>query len=72
MSATKTSTNSVTSKPSDTEIPNDGTGVLRLDPWLEPFKDSLRSRYAHAQKWIKTLEEHEGGLDKFSKVSQPH
>lgn len=51
------------------EYPNDGTGVLKLDPWLEPFQDSLRSRFALAQKWMKTLNEHEGGLDKFSKVS---
>lgn len=51
------------------EYPNDGTGVLRLDPWLEPFQDSLRSRYAQTQRWLKTLNEHEGGLDKFSKVS---
>ena len=49
--------------------PNDGTGVLRLDPWLEPFQDSLRSRFAQTHKWIKTLDEYEGGLDKFSKVS---
>lgn len=42
-------------------------GVIQLDPWLSPFKDALRSRYSRAQKWIKTIEETEGGLDKFSK-----
>ena len=40
---------------------------MQLDPWLSPFKDALRSRYSHAQKWIKTIDETEGGLDKFSK-----
>lgn len=43
------------------------SGVVQLDPWLSPFKDALRSRYSHAQKWIKTIDETEGGLDKFSK-----
>lgn len=50
------------------KLPNDGTGVLQLDPWLEPFKDNLRSRYSKAQEWIQTLEKHEGGLEKFSRV----
>lgn len=45
-------------------------GVLQLDPWLEPFKDALRSRYSHAQKWIKTINETEGGLDKFSRGTE--
>ena len=43
-------------------------GVVQLDPWLEPFKDALRTRYSKAESWIKTINETEGGLDKFSKV----
>lgn len=42
-------------------------GVVQLDPWLSPFKDALRSRYSHAQKWMKTIDETEGGLEKFSR-----
>ena len=42
-------------------------GVIKLDPWLEPFKDALRSRYSLARKWIKTIDETEGGLENFSK-----
>ena len=64
----QSSANSVLSGPSDSSIPNDGTGVLQLDPWLDPFKDSLKRRYALAQDWIKKINETEGGLDKFSKV----
>ena len=45
-------------------------GVIQLDPWLSPFKDALRRRYSHAQKWIKTLDETEGGLEKFSRGFQ--
>jgi len=45
------------------------SGVVQLDPWLSPFKDALRSRYSHAQKWIKTINDTEGGLEKFSRVS---
>jgi len=41
-------------------------GVIKLDPWLSPFKDALRSRYSKAQQWIKTFDVTEGGLDKFS------
>lgn len=25
-------------------MPTDGTGLVVLDPWLEPFKDALRTR----------------------------
>lgn len=42
-------------------------GIVQLDPWLSPFKDALRSRYSRAQKWIKTINETEGGLEKFSR-----
>lgn len=42
-------------------------GLLDLDPWLEPFTDSLKSRYTKAQEWMKNIQDHEGGLDKFSK-----
>ena len=44
-------------------------GIVQLDPYLEPFKDALKSRYSKAQQWIKTIEETEGGLEKFSRVS---
>lgn len=69
-------------------LPNDGTGelyeaipngrqlilagVVQLDPWLGPFKESLKQRYAKAQDWIKTIDETEGGLEKFSRVSLYH
>jgi hypothetical protein len=45
-----------------------GEGVVKLDPWLSPFKDSLKRRFSKTQEWIKKLNETEGGLDKFSKV----
>lgn len=44
-------------------------GVIQLDPWLEPFKDALRTRYSKAESWLKAINDTEGGLDKFSKVS---
>ncbi|RAO74027.1 uncharacterized protein BHQ10_010039 [Talaromyces amestolkiae] len=49
-----------------TEQP-DGTGVLKLDPWLEPFQDALKTRFAYAQDWIKKINDTEGGLEKFSR-----
>lgn len=51
------------------EVPADGTGVVELDPWLGPFKDDLRHRFTRAADWITKLNKHEGGLEKFSRVS---
>lgn len=49
---------------------NNHPGVVQLDPWLAPFKEPLRHRYSKAQQWIKTINENEGGLEKFSRVSR--
>jgi len=46
-------------------------GVVKLDPWLSPFKESLRRRYKKAEDWIATINGTEGGLDKFSRVGSP-
>ena len=43
-------------------------GVIKLDPWLEPFQDALKRRYSKAQAWIKKIDDVEGGLEKFSRV----
>jgi hypothetical protein len=43
--------------------------VVKLDPWLEPFSDALRRRYAKAQQWIKQINDIEGGVETFSRVS---
>jgi len=45
---------------------DDGTGVVKIDPWLEPYSGALRSRYKGFQKWVETLNQYEGGLAKFS------
>jgi 1,4-alpha-glucan branching enzyme len=42
-------------------------GVVDLDPWLAPWKDEFKRRYALTQSWIKKLNETEGGLEKFSR-----
>ncbi|CCE27404.1 1,4-alpha-glucan-branching enzyme [Claviceps purpurea] len=52
-------------KPQD--LPQDGTGVVKLDSWLEPFSDALRRRYTKAKEWIKTIDANEGGLETFSR-----
>jgi 1,4-alpha-glucan branching enzyme len=43
---------------------------VKLDPWLSPFKESLRHRYKKAQDWIQKIEDTEGGLDQFSKGTE--
>src|SRR5579862_6122097 len=35
------------------ETPPDGTGLIGLDPWLEPQREALRHRYSHYQ-WLKS------------------
>ncbi|KAI9792284.1 MAG: alpha-1,4-glucan branching enzyme [Peltula sp. TS41687] len=67
MALNQTSDNSVWGAPGNSAVPADGTGVVGLDPWLAPYKEALRSRFNSAQKWIKTINETEGGLEKFSR-----
>ncbi len=43
-------------------------GVVKLDPWLAPFQDALKRRFTKAKEWIKTINDTEGGIDKFSRV----
>ncbi|KAF8426646.1 alpha-glucan branching enzyme [Tirmania nivea] len=61
------SQNNLDSVPSNDTIPDDGTGVVHLDPWLGPWKDEIRQRYNLAKDWIDKFNKHEGGLDQFSK-----
>ncbi|KAK2612844.1 alpha-1,4-glucan branching enzyme [Conoideocrella luteorostrata] len=49
------------------DVPRDGTGVVKLDPWLEPFSESLKRRYAKTQEWINNIKANEGGLEKFTR-----
>jgi 1,4-alpha-glucan branching enzyme len=44
------------------------TGVIKLDPWLEPFKETIKYRFNETQKWIKKIDDTEGGLEVFSRV----
>lgn len=44
----------------------DGTRIISLDPWLEPFADALKSRYALYRKWAGAIQDGEGGLEKFA------
>ena len=39
-----------------------------MDPYLSPFKDVLRRRFSKALEWVRTLDETEGGVEKFSRV----
>ncbi|KAI9374147.1 1,4-alpha-glucan-branching enzyme [Aspergillus egyptiacus] len=50
-----------------TKAPTDGTGIIDLDPWLEPFREAIKRRFQYVESWIDTLNKTEGGLDKFSK-----
>lgn len=56
--------------PIDYSKATDGTKVISLDPWLEPFAGSLRERYSVYKKWSDSIQKSEGGLDQFSKGYQ--
>lgn len=42
--------------------------MIKLDPWLSPFQDAFKRRFAKAQEWINKINDTEGSLDKFSKA----
>jgi 1,4-alpha-glucan branching enzyme len=82
MALNQASENTIQANPASDQLAADGTGaffstiddllltysgIVQLDPWLEPFKDALKSRFAKAKKWIDTINQTEGGLDKFSR-----
>ncbi|KAF9426485.1 alpha-1,4-glucan branching enzyme [Podila epigama] len=48
------------------EDEQDGTGVIALDPWLEPYKGGLISRYSLFKSWKQKITV-EGGYEKFSR-----
>lgn len=50
---------------------NMNIGVVKLDPWLEPFSEALKRRYARSHDWINRIKTTEGGLEKFAKVGTP-
>ncbi|CAG8726671.1 29437_t:CDS:10, partial [Racocetra persica] len=45
----------------------DGTGIIKIDPWLEPFTPVLKRRYATLKKWIQDINQHEKGFDQFTR-----
>ncbi|KAJ2971086.1 hypothetical protein NQ176_g7866 [Zarea fungicola] len=53
--------------PIASDMPTDGTGVVKLDPWLEPFSDALRRRFGKAQEWIHRIDHSEGGMESFTR-----
>ncbi|MBN2445539.1 MAG: 1,4-alpha-glucan-branching enzyme, partial [Phycisphaerae bacterium] len=47
--------------------PGDGTGLIALDPWLGPYADKLRQRYAHFQAAQRRITDNIGSLDAISR-----
>ncbi len=56
-------------KPHDPEAITDGTGLIKLDPWLEPYADRLRARY---QRFLKTLTRIEDNAGSLADISRGH
>ncbi|KAK7207379.1 putative glycogen branching enzyme GbeA [Myxozyma melibiosi] len=45
---------------------SESLGILKIDPWLEPFKGDLVTRHKTATDLLEQLEQNEGGIIKFS------
>jgi 1,4-alpha-glucan branching enzyme len=56
-------------KPVNWARQTDGTALIAVDPWLEPYADPLRTRFAHYQKARAQFEPH-GGI--MGQISQGH
>ena len=48
-------------------IPLDPKKIIELDNYLEPDVPNIINRYSVFRRWKDTIEEHEGGYDKFTK-----
>ncbi len=48
------------------EAQPDGTGLVRHDPWLKPYEDSLRHRYRRLSQRLREIEVAEGTLLDFA------
>ena len=44
--------------------------AISLDPWLKPYQGAIEGRLEALNRWLEYLDEHEGGLDKFSRSYQ--
>jgi 1,4-alpha-glucan branching enzyme len=67
MAAPSTAAAPAAPPPPDFSKATDGTRVIAIDPWLEPFAPALRQRYALYKKWRDTIEQTEGGLAQFAR-----
>jgi 1,4-alpha-glucan branching enzyme len=47
--------------------PRPGTGLIALDPWLEPYADQLANRYARFEHALQRIVEAEQSLEAFSR-----
>jgi len=45
----------------------DGTGLIRVDPWLEPYADALRHRYRKYREALDRVVKAGGSLDAFAR-----
>src|SRR3954451_25111558 len=59
MAKAKTSTAPAT--PQEAKPKQDGTALIELDPWLEPYAQALRDRYSHYQ-WVRSRIDETGGI----------
>jgi 1,4-alpha-glucan branching enzyme len=66
----ETKGNSMAQNASPTKPPrNDGTGIVELDPWLEPYSQKLRDRFNHYNAMLAKIDA-AGGL--LGPISQGH
>ncbi|KAJ3045072.1 alpha-1,4-glucan branching enzyme [Rhizophlyctis rosea] len=42
--------------------------LIKLDPYLSPFKGAIEYRYNKYKEWLENITQHEGGIDKFTRA----
>jgi len=52
---------------SETEAQTPVDPLIKLDPWLSPFKHSLLTRYNLFAKWLNDFQKNENGIENFAK-----
>jgi 1,4-alpha-glucan branching enzyme len=48
-------------------MPTDGTAIVKLDPWLEPFQGAIKHRFAQFNQLKEQIKQSEGGYEAFSR-----
>jgi len=64
--ARKAPANALAQEPERPSLPTDGTGLIVVDPWLEPYKRELRLRHERYERMLDHIYAHNSSLTEFA------